>query len=294
MQFSDSYFEDEVRDGFYVPGMMKRAWAAQLEVLAEVEKVCKKHKIQYFADWGTLLGAVRHSGFVPWDDDLDICMKREDYLKFIEIAPRELPSEYRLLNFHTACDGEYMWQFISRVINRKDICFDEKHLDKFHGFPYMVGIDIYPLDYRASSEEEEQLRSNLAMLVMHVIEFLDENTAGLEEQLCLVEKMCNTRIDRNGMIKQQLYCLAESLISLYQEAEAQIITRMVGEMDESRCRYPKYYYQDTIMLPFENTKVPVPVYYDAILKSLYGEYWKPVHGGGVHDYPFYKKQAEKK
>ena len=105
MRFSNSYFEDEVRDGFYVPGMVKRAWAAQLEVLEDVDRVCKKHGIRYFADWGTLLGAVRHGGFIPWDDDLDICMKRQDYTRFLEIAPKELPAEYKILNFHTPYNG---------------------------------------------------------------------------------------------------------------------------------------------------------------------------------------------
>ena len=60
MQFPDSYFEDEVRDGFYIPSLMKRAWAAQMEVLEDVANLCQKHRILWFADFGTMLGAVRH------------------------------------------------------------------------------------------------------------------------------------------------------------------------------------------------------------------------------------------
>ena len=66
MQFPHTYFEDEIREGFYITGAMKRAWAAQLEVLEEIDKVCKKHNIRWFADCGTLLGAVRHRGYIPW------------------------------------------------------------------------------------------------------------------------------------------------------------------------------------------------------------------------------------
>ena len=72
MVFEKEYFEDEVRDGFYVPAQMKHAWAAQLEVLNDIDKACTENEIQYFAEWGTLLGAVRHHGFIPWDDDMDI------------------------------------------------------------------------------------------------------------------------------------------------------------------------------------------------------------------------------
>ena len=67
-----------------------------LEIMVEIDKLCRKHDIKYWLDGGTLLGAVRHGGFIPWDDDLDICMMQEDYEKFIEIAPKELP-EHLLL-----------------------------------------------------------------------------------------------------------------------------------------------------------------------------------------------------
>ena len=94
VQYPESYFEGEERDGFYIEPMMKKAWAAQIEVLLEVQKVCEKNGIQYFAEYGTMLGAVRHKGFIPWDDDLDICMRREDYMKFISVVERDLPKDF--------------------------------------------------------------------------------------------------------------------------------------------------------------------------------------------------------
>ena len=113
MEFTESYFEDEVREGFYVPGMMKRAWAAQLEVFEAVKKVCERHQIQYFAEWGTMLGAVRHGGMIPWDDDLDICMKRKDYEKFLEIAADELPEGYWIMNYRTSNTDN----MVSKIVN---------------------------------------------------------------------------------------------------------------------------------------------------------------------------------
>ena len=98
MQIPYSYLEDEIRDGFYIHGMMKRGWAAAIEILEVVDRICKRYHIPYFADAGSLLGAIRHKGFIPWDDDLDICMKREDYNYFLQVVKCELPEQFKVVN----------------------------------------------------------------------------------------------------------------------------------------------------------------------------------------------------
>ena len=72
MLFDDKYFVTEEIEGFIVDSTMKRAWAAQMEIMQEIDKICRENNLQYYAAWGTLLGAVRHKGFIPWDDDIDI------------------------------------------------------------------------------------------------------------------------------------------------------------------------------------------------------------------------------
>ena len=101
LTFDDSYFLGETRDGFYIEPMMKCAWAAQLEVMCVIKQICEKYDIPYFAYYGTLLGTIRHKGFIPWDDDMDICMLRKDYQRFLEVAPRELTGEYHINSPYT-------------------------------------------------------------------------------------------------------------------------------------------------------------------------------------------------
>ncbi len=143
MEFPDTYFEDEVREGFFIPSLMKRAWAAQMEVLEIVQGICNRHQIRYFAEWGTLLGVVRHGGRIPWDDDVDLCMLRQDYDRFCEVAADELPKECMFFDYHQT-DG--FDQMLGRIINSRVHVVEGEYLEKYHGFPYVAGIDLFWLD----------------------------------------------------------------------------------------------------------------------------------------------------
>ena len=112
MEFSIDFFLDEVREGFFIPAMMKRAWAAELEILVEIDRICDKYKLRYFIDYGNLLGAIRHKGFIPWDDDIDIMMMRKDYEIFAEVANAELPKE---LVFRSPEDDSGNYELFSSV-----------------------------------------------------------------------------------------------------------------------------------------------------------------------------------
>ena len=93
---------EELRARFNPEGsMLRRQQMRMLEILLEVDKVCKRHDIKYWLSSGTLIGAMRHDGFIPWDDDLDIEMMRSDYLRLMEVLPSELPEWLALQNDET-------------------------------------------------------------------------------------------------------------------------------------------------------------------------------------------------
>lgn len=299
MQFEKSYFEDEIRDGFYVPSDIKHAWAAQLEMLHDIDKVCRENGIEYFAEWGTLLGAVRHHGYIPWDDDMDICMKRPDYNRFLEIAEKAMPQGYKLFNISSDKDNDNM---LTRILSRRAIDSDKDYLEKFNGFPFVVGIDIFPLDFIAPNKEDDDFQCQIIDIVNTFAKNLtdifssnkqlDEETIGIiEERIKQVEELCGVVIDRDKDIVQQFYVLLDKLFSLYTEDEAEYITIMALWADKRRYKLPKKYYEKSIRLPFENIDIPVPYAYDAILKTKYGDYMKLVHNWDSHNYPFYEKQV---
>lgn len=300
MKFDKSFFEAEVRDGFYVTSEMKQVWAAQLEVLNDVDNACRENGIQYFAEWGTLLGAVRHHGFIPWDDDMDICMKRPDYNRFLEIAEKIMPSNYKIYNLKSHNNDGNM---VSRIINTDQISYDAEKLKKYHGVPYVIGLDIFPLDYISDNKEDDELQSNVIVMIssiMNVIKSIQDNNVQLDEenltqinmQISQVENICGVTINREDDIVQQLNILIDRMCGIYRENEAEYITIMLLWVGGKNYRFPKKYYDKAIRIPFENTTIPVPYAYDSILKKKYGDYMKLVHTWDSHDYPFFESQKK--
>ena len=294
MNVPESFLKGEIRNSFYIEKLMKKTWAAQLEVLHDVDIICKKYNIQYFADWGTLLGTVRHKGFIPWDDDMDITMKREDYIRFCEVVTKEMKGVYEIINIHTDATWTHM---LGRIINKREITFSAERMEKFHGCPFVVGLDIFPLDYVAPTKEEDELQCEMIKLTKITADQI-ENHEGTEQEMMdlihSVEEMCGVTLDKNRDYALQLRELAESLCMLYTEEEATHIALMpdhAGPRPDDV--YPKEYYASAIEVPFEYTTIPIPVGYDKILRQKYGNnYMTPIMGGGSHGYPFYKEQLK--
>ena len=291
MNIPDKFLEGEIRDGFYVENMMKKAWAAQLEVLNEVDKICRQYDIKYFADWGTLLGAIRHKGFVPWDDDMDITMKRQDYIRFCQIVQQQ-QGEIEIINVHTDSDWTDM---LSRVINGRIINYNPEHMKKYHGFPYIAGIDIFPLDYVAPTKEEDELQCNMISIVGSFADVVRRADTSQEEKVQVkkeIENLCGVKFKDTEPLSAQLLKLTERLAMMYSEEESHAVALM-GDHAGPRPLdvYPKEYYSESIYVPFEYTTIPVPIGYENILKRKYGEdYMIPYLGGTNHEYPFYRKQ----
>lgn len=297
MIIQKSFLEPEVREGFYIPSVVKQAWAAEMEVLQEIDRICKKYNIPYFADWGTLLGTVRHEGFIPWDDDLDITMKRADYQRFLQIAQREMPDGFAVFTYETHPD---FWYFLARVVAKNRICFEEEHLKKFHGFPYIVGIDIFVLDYVSTDEEQEESRDKLAEYVIAVADQIaGGNLSGnaANQALDKIEEIFGITFENREdlhSLRIQLYRIAEKLFAMFREKDSRELTRMMpdGLSGNKMLRFSKEYYEKQIWLPFENILLPVPSGYDEMLRKRYGDYMKLVRDCGGHDYPFFETQKK--
>lgn len=291
MNVDECFFEDEERDGFLVESKMKRFWAAEIEVLEEIRRICTKHNIRFFADWGTLLGAVRNKGFIAWDDDLDICMMRDDWFRFMEIAPSELESWFELKNIYNDSTHDNV---IARVINGRHMNFEEEFLERFHHCPFSAGIDIFAVDYIPRDAKKRVQQAEIIHLLMQASASLSEEPPYNQDDYDVaeeLEKITGLTINWDNRLFHEIKKMVDIFSAYYGSDDSDEVGSFMRLQWDSNYHMPKELYGDAIEMPFEYTTVPVPIGYDKILKLKYGDsYMIPQNVGGGHDYPIYEEQ----
>lgn len=298
MVFEKKFFEEEEREGFLVPELMKRAWAAEMEVLEVVADICNRREITYYAIAGTLLGAVRHQGFVPWDDDIDIALKRPDYNHLISLLKTELPEGFALGGMYA--ENKRMQDAVPcatqiQVVTDGEYWGVEGHMRRFHGFPFPnMGIDIFPLDYMPRdlelSDIQKVIIGHILLLLYHKSEF---SIAEFEEKLQYVETLCSVSLVRDDSLEHQLLKLCDAVAAMYTSEESDYVTIYSYMIPRPNWVFKKEWFDSVVKMPFENTLLPVPQKYHEILTQFYGDYQIPVQGTATHDYPVYKKSEKK-
>lgn len=135
--------DSDLRQRFNPDGsLLRRQQMRMLEILLEVDRICKQHDIPYWLSSGTLIGAMRHDGFIPWDDDLDIEMLRSDYLRLMKVLPSELPAWLALQNDET--DPNYFY-FYAKIRDRRSRMLEQNGYDRLWK-EQGIYIDIFPME----------------------------------------------------------------------------------------------------------------------------------------------------
>lgn len=293
MRFENNFFESEEREGFFVSSKMKHAWAAQMEVLADIDRVCVKHNIQYFAGFGTLLGAVRHKGFIPWDDDMDLFMLRKDYDRFWQNAAKDLPSVYITYNMHTSPLREACYW--TRVISGQYTRLDNDYLNKYHGFPYVTGVDIFPIDAYPHVKRErdtQQMLLNSITGLINITWSIKNHSPDTLEKLQMLEDICGTKLTKDpDELPWDLLKLRERLVTGYRLEENEISE--IGIVTTGWPPIPKECFSVAVPFPFEHINIPIPQGYEQVLIALYGKDYMTPKQMLTHNYPFYAGQEKK-
>lgn len=303
LQFPEGYFKSEERSGYMVGEAVKRVWAAQIEILYKISEICEKYGLTYYIFWGSLLGAVRHQGFIPWDDDIDIAMLGEDYIRFLEIAEKELPEGYHVFNPYK--DDE-LDSYFTRVTNRKEIDLSGSWSKEYHGCPLSMGVDIFPLYYipkdKRMAEEQKQVLSFIKHL-KDIINFRKSNPEQSEEEkkendlviarsLIDIQNMTGYQFTSKRPITRQLDMVFDQIGRIATREESDRVASFDEYIVNNRRIYPVTYFEEPIQLPFENITVTAPKEYDAILRETYGKYMVPKNTNKLAEHAAVKEQLK--
>ena len=257
------FLNAEERSGFLVSEKLKKIWAIEIDLYLQFARICEKYSIKYQIFGGSLLGAIRHGGYIPWDDDFDVAMTREEFRKFIEVAPVELGHPYFL---QTALSDRKYFCSYARLRNSETTGV----IEWYSSSEYNNGIyiDIYVLDGRAKTAFANFIQNKMRWVVEKMI----------------MARACPEKVNR---IQRWFYMSAKPFVSFFS------YSMLVSWYDSIMSMYnkkPEYWNQNThgdykykygisnahwcdmCRVPFEWFDVPAPKNYDEVLTAIYGDY----------------------
>ena len=244
-------------------GKIDRIRNLELELILEVDRICKKHNIKYFLAGGSMLGALRHGGFIPWDDDMDIGMLPEDYKKFVKVCPGELPEKYS----YQTTDLEPESLYIHDKIRVKNTVFSTRYANQFQ-MQNGVYIDIF-VYYKTSDKPKKQQRHIRKIMIMRRIlgmRWVNKPRRKIHYYKSLVMlpimRLFPTTFYRHLYIR---------LLEKYEKKNTHFLIDGSGFNLQNVGAFPREWFDEITYRDFCGHSLPVLKRYDDYLKHWYGE-----------------------
>ncbi|MBQ4463467.1 MAG: LicD family protein [Eubacterium sp.] len=309
LNIPQEYFRDEVRDGFFIPSLMKKAWAVAIRDYKNLVEFTDSLDINITVAYGSILGAIRHAGYIPWDDDLDTEMMRKDYEKIVKKDHSdELPEGYHLSDY-IKVGGDNL---IRKWLDTYALLLGSDEKAKAYGFPFGKNVDIFINDYLPKNPKERQYFEDVIEVISQTKNTLDDihehqvqgvplevETGELHAvdidafayNLDLIERVLQIKIDRTEQtpLTTQLWKAMEDFCLTVPSSKSDHIISLINYINVRERMFPKAFYDDYIEVPFEFSTVRVPIGYDQILRKYYrNDYMTPRMDWNTHQYPFYR------
>jgi len=290
------FYEEESKE-LIVSARTKRLWAVLLDLMLEFDEVCKRNGITYFLDSGTLLGAVRHKGFIPWDDDVDVIMTRSEYRKLCACASREFKHPYFFQN-NTTDPGSMRGHAQLRNSSTTGILkFETKDGVPMYSYNQGLFLDIFILD-KIPNDDSEYEKYAAELQRAKELPFQIREYKAFGRLLLKGRSICYPTI-RYGLIGVY-YLLKDRLLKRDSVRDAydrfdSLVQKFDSDDSATRCssisfqpfrpvkkRFPLSMFADVVEVDFAGYKFPAPREWDDLLKCYYGDWHEHVVGGSMH------------
>ena len=256
---------------------LRQVQLATTYVLGELDRVCNQLGLNYAAYGGTAIGAVRHQGFIPWDDDADVCMARADYEKLLAQAPALLGEDFELLSHHShtnypgtvAVLGLKGTKFISQAAAGRD-------------FEMPIGVDIFPLDARPANQRAFKAQCARTWVWSRALYLRGSATAstglsgGVDKAVQLAMRTVHAGLKTAHLSQAKLIKHWERAARSYEkQAGDKTWLADFSTRNPQQWSLPAAELKNTVELPFEHLTIKLPANYDTWLKRGFGDYMTP-------------------
>jgi len=263
-----TFFNEEIRCNYCVSAKMKKVWAIEMELLAEFVRVCEKYALRYFADAGTLIGAVRHQGFIPWDDDIDVVMPREDYDKLFEIAEVEFKHPYF---FQTSLTEEKFFRTHAQL--RHSLSTGFIPYDRNKNINKGIFLDIFVLDGVADKKLQRWMHKSEIRFHETLLAYEYDRDIRV---LSIPKKMvyyCVNILHKIIPYKAHFDYYNRKVLARYSRKKTEKIGNLVLGW-RLHTQWKREWFEDYQMQPFEQLMLRIPKGYHEVLTTQYGDYMK--------------------
>ena len=256
----------------------------ELDLLKEFIRVCNKYNIKYFAEGGTLLGAVRHNGFIPWDDDIDLQMTWDNYQKFQAVAPKEFSNPYVFQDYST--DTYYDVTPMARIRNSNTTGCTKWELDNVNDCSYNRGvfIDIWCLFPVPDDEfDKVEQKEHIILLWKAIRGWYAQQNIKIGKPTAYAQYLPFWEEVEGKYSIKDLKCMYLDVCNSFANKETEYYGMTSFRTFNPHFMWKREWFDESVNLPFEDIEIACPQKYNEILTQSYGDWKVPVYDGSIHE-----------